>query len=229
MLGEQPPTTLMTREIPVEPVFYERPLPEPAVVTHTAVETVERTTSEEPVRRQAPPVRQRLSPSTAVFGIAMLVGILIAFTVDHPAKHARTHAAVSGASSSNADVGQPSAGARAAPNSQATPTTAGATPTTVASGHAVLLEVKRDQGSKGTQHFVIPGPRWTLGWAYDCSQQGGNGSFKVTILNADGTPSKDGGVDQQGAKGSSVAAYASSGERYLSVQTPCLWAIRVTT
>jgi hypothetical protein len=75
----------------------------------------------------------------------------------------------------------------------------------------------------------VPGNRWTLGWAYDCTAQGGTGSFKVTILNADGSPSKDGGVDQSGAKGSSVAAYTTPGERFLSVQTNCLWAIRVTT
>jgi hypothetical protein len=93
----------------------------------------------------------------------------------------------------------------------------------------VLLDIKRDSGSKPTQHFVAPGPRWTLGWAYDCTGVGGAGSFKVTILNANGTPSPDGGVDQQGTKGSSVAAYTSTGERYLSVQTTCLWAIRVTT
>jgi hypothetical protein len=93
----------------------------------------------------------------------------------------------------------------------------------------VLLDIKRDSGSKTTQHFVAPSPRWTLGWAYDCTGQGAAGSFKVTILDANGTPSPDGGVDQQGAKGSSVAAYTSTGERYLSVQTTCLWAIRVTT
>ncbi|MBV9040364.1 MAG: hypothetical protein JOZ68_05145, partial [Acidimicrobiia bacterium] len=71
--------------------------------------------------------------------------------------------------------------------------------------------------------------RWILGWAYDCTGQGGTGAFNITVFDGGGGPSKDGGIDQQGAKGSSVVAYTSTGERYLSVTTNCVWAIRVTT
>jgi hypothetical protein len=107
-------------------------------------------------------------------------------------------------------------------------TTPGAAPAASA-GHAILLDLKRETGPVTTQHFTVTGARWTLGWAYDCTASGGSGSFKVSIHNADGSPSTDGGVDQQGAKGSSVAAYTSSGERFLVVDTACLWAVKVTS
>jgi hypothetical protein len=168
-----------------------------------------------------------------MFGIAMLAVIVLALVTSHSAKHATKlgpapAAAPRTAAAPNGQAGEPSAGARATPSPRATPTTA-PPPTTGLSGRTVLLDIKRDSGSKSTQHFTVPGPRWTLGWAYDCTQQGGTGSFKITILSADGTPNPDGGVDQHGAKGSSVAAYTTTGERSLSVQTTCLWAIRVTT
>jgi hypothetical protein len=111
----------------------------------------------------------------------------------------------------------------------ALPAAASAPPPTTTGGRSILLDIRRDTGPKSTPHFVTSQSHWTLGWAYDCTAQGGTGSFKVTILNADGSPSSDGGVDQQGSKGSSVAAYTSTGERYLSVQTTCVWAIRVTS
>jgi hypothetical protein len=80
-----------------------------------------------------------------------------------------------------------------------------------------------------TDHFTVTANRWVLGWAYDCTAQGGTGAFNITVFDGTGGPSKDGGIDQQGAKGSSVVAYTSTGERYLSVTTNCVWAIRVTT
>jgi hypothetical protein len=95
-------------------------------------------------------------------------------------------------------------------------------------GHAVLLNIPRHTGPLITDHFTVTGNRWILGWAYDCTAQGGTGSFNITVFDAAG-PSKDGGIDQQGGKGSSVVAYTSTGERYLSVTTNCVWAVRVTT
>lgn len=228
MPDEEQHTALMTRHIPVEPVFYERPRTPPSVA-ETAAPPAPPTTSMTELERSSP-------RRWAIFGIALLVivAMILAFTTRDSGRHTST--STSGASSepgapapSDNAAAQPSAGARPAGTPQASPTTSARTETTLGPNRTVLLEIKRDQGSKATQHFVVPGSRWTLGWAYDCSQQGGTGSFKVTILNADGTPSNDGGVDQQGAKGSSVAAYTSSGERYVSVQTACLWAIRVTT
>jgi hypothetical protein len=218
--------------VPIEPVFYERPRTSPSVVEiEPEIEP-----GIEPVVRPAPepPRPERSNPQgLIIFGVAMLVGIILAFTVGHPPTHdgKKTSAGASApqaATPSGEATAQPSPGQRLTPGAPASATTV-APPTTLTLNRTVLLEVKRDQGSKATPHFTAPGPRWTLGWAYDCTQVGGSGSFKVTILNADGTPSRDGGVDQQGAKGSSVAAYTSSGERYLSVQTPCLWALRVTT
>ena len=98
-----------------------------------------------------------------------------------------------------------------------------------APGHTVLLDVRRQTGPMITQHFVVTAQRWILGWAYDCTGQGGTGAFNITVFDGSGGPSKDGGIDQQGAKGSSVVAYSSSGERYLSVTTNCVWAVRVTS
>jgi hypothetical protein len=236
--------------VPVEPVFYERrrrpasppppaaqtpatvatthappPAPAPAPVSPSSLQTVV-----ELVQRW----RTSVSQAWGIFGVGLLVGVVLAFTTGHSSKHTAQPAAPPAAGtktplSPRGQMAQPGAGFRQTPAPQAPPTTAAAPPTTAAAPRTVLLDIKRDSGSKTTQHFVAPSPRWTLGWAYDCPGQGGAGSFKVTILDANGTPSPDGGVDQQGAKGSSVAAYTSAGERYLSVQTTCLWAIRVTT
>jgi hypothetical protein len=243
---EQRPTSLLTRDIPIEPVFYERPrsVAQRPVATPVVVETVEEPTplsTPPPTKTKETPgellqrYRRSIPQAWGIFGVAMIFGIILAFTTGHhsTSKQRPTAAPAAGSRTPTAPGGQsaqqPAPGARLAPTPNTPSTTAASSSPAAASNRITLLEIKRDTGSKTTQHFVVPGPRWTLGWAYDCTSQGGSGSFKVTILNADGTPSKDGGVDQQGSKGSSVTAYTSAGERALSVQTNCLWALRVTT
>jgi hypothetical protein len=229
--AEKPATVVTTHEpAPPPPPADGRPRPIPASPPPPPVSPSSLQTFVELVQRW----RTSVSQAWGIFGVGLLVGVVLAFTTGHSSKHTAQPAAPPAAGtktplSPHGQTAQPGAGLRQTPAPQAPPTTAAAPPTTAAAPRTVLLDIKRDSGSKTTQHFVAPSPRWTLGWAYDCTGQGAAGSFKVTILDANGTPSPDGGVDQQGAKGSSVAAYTSTGERYLSVQTTCLWAIRVTT
>jgi hypothetical protein len=93
-------------------------------------------------------------------------------------------------------------------------------PASTLNGHPVVLNIPRQTGPLITQHFTVTGAKWTLGWAYDCTAApSGTGAFNVKVMDANGEASNDGGIDQSGAKGSSVSAYTSSGERYLWVST----------
>ncbi|MBV8160035.1 MAG: hypothetical protein JO265_03830 [Acidimicrobiia bacterium] len=128
-------------------------------------------------------------------------------------------------------MGQPSAGPPGSQTADAgTATTAATAPAGSGNGIAVLLTIPRQTGPMITPHFTVSAPRWVLGWAYDCTAApGGTGAFNIKVFDGNGDASTDGGIAQQGAKGSSVVAYTSAGERYLWITTNCVWAIRVTT
>lgn len=236
------------RAIPVEPVFYEAPPrrttapptpptapPPPRAFEGMPVEIRQAFPRDEPSSRfDWRTFRWQTWHLVALCGLGAVIGMAIG-NASRPAAKASTGSAAPAAhaksrrtASTAPSTRQPGAGVPPTTASPTTVTTTATPPATVASPN-ILLDIKRQTGPMTTQHFTTSAPRWTLGWAYDCSGQGGSGSFKVTIFNADGTPSPDGGVDQQGAKGSSVAAYGSSGERYLTVQTPCVWAVKVTS
>jgi hypothetical protein len=181
---------------------------------------------------QSRTVRVRRWQLAAVVGGAAVLGLVVGRAVTPSRTMSRSVSASGSQAPAPTSVGpettlpqsQPAAG-NPAPTSPA----AAAAPVPQAPGPRLLLDLRRETGPKTTQHFVLTGGRWVLGWAYDCSGRGGQGAFQVTIYTPDGLPSTDGGVNQRGAKGSSIAAYTSTGERYLGVQTNCVWAIRVTT
>jgi len=83
-------------------------------------------------------------------------------------------------------------------------------------------------GSQQSDHFKVAGPGWVIGWAYDCSLQGGTGSFVIKVVNTDGPATTDGSVVQNGAGARSVTVERSTGEHYLDVSTACRWAVKVT-
>jgi hypothetical protein len=228
--------------VPVEPVFYEAaPVVDAPAAAVPLVELPERAESEPVEAESSAPVKRPWEREwkpwhlVAAIAAALLVGVVIGRITSSSSNNTNTTA--TGASASSPAAGraadpaaQPVAGtpeARTPANASAAPV-----PTTApvaVNGHAVLLNIPRHTGPLITDHFTVTASRWVLGWAYDCTAQGGTGSFNVTVFDGSGGPSKDGGIDQQGTKGSSVVAYTSTGERYLSVTTNCVWAIRVTT
>jgi len=217
--------------VPIEPVFYEAP---PVREVAPAVDTPDAPPpSPAPASTPAPrpPLRWQTRHLVTAAVVALLLGVIIG-RIGHssPSRTSPVKGDRQGAASSDAGAtGQPSAGSPAArtPATAATPSSA---PATAANGQAVLLSIPRQTGQQITQHFTVATPHWTLGWAYDCSAApGGTGAFNVKVMDGNGEASTDGGVDQNGAKGSSVVAYTSTGERYLWVTTNCVWAIRVMT
>ena len=228
--------------VPVEPVFYEAPLEraveEPVELVEPEGEhapsplpSAEIRTAHAFLRRER---RVRTWQLGAVTLVALLIGILvgrIGHSSGRQASALRSTGAAAAGQSGPAAAGQPAAGAQQPSTPAGSPTTvaAPAASANAAPGHTVLLDIRRQTGPMITQHFVVTAKRWILGWAYDCTGQGGTGAFNITVFDGSGGPSKDGGIDQQGAKGSSVVAYSSTGERYLSVTTNCVWAVRVTS
>jgi len=237
------PETTANFVIRVEPVFYEAPAEDHGVIEELAAPRLETPAvpgTEEilpppPVKPSGSSWRDRRWRTWPVFAVsvgALAVGIVIGRATDSSSNNSASKvSADNGAASGQGDFGaQPSPGARAdrTPTSAASPL-ATSPPTTLPGGHTVLLNVARHTGPLITDHFTVTTPRWFLGWAYDCTTQGGTGAFNITVFDGSGGPSKDGGIDQQGTKGNSVVAYTSTGERYLSVTTNCVWAVRVTT
>jgi hypothetical protein len=187
-----------------------------------------------PASAQAPQRerRWRTWQLLAAAGIALLIGVYIGrATSSSSGRSTAVDASAPAQDAGSSSGAQPAAGDRQprVPAS-APPSPATSAPAAAVNGHDVLLNVPRQTGPLITQHFTVAGPRWTLGWAYDCTAApGGTGAFDIKIFDGAGNPSNDGGIGQEGAKGSSVVAYTSTGERYLWVTTNCVWAIRVTT
>jgi hypothetical protein len=169
----------------------------------------------------------------AVVGAALVGGVAFG-RLTAPSSSTRSSTAIgaaSGSAAARSTDAQPAAGAPEArtPSAPSATTSLPAQAGTV-DGHVVLLNISRQTGPMITQHFTVTGPRWTLGWAYDCTgAPGGTGAFNIKVFDGNGDSSSDGGIDQNGAKGSSVVAYTSMGERYLWVTTNCVWAVRVTS
>jgi hypothetical protein len=215
--------------VPIEPVFYEAP---PAVVPAPP----EPAPAVEPI--SAPAFTPEITSRTrrwqtwqliAAVAIALVLGVVVGrATTSSSIGSARAKSSRTGDSTNRG--AQPAAGTR----DQLPPASGSAAPTSTpaqdVNGHAVLLNIPRQTGPVISQHFTATGSRWALGWAYDCTAApGGTGTFNVKVMDGSGEASNDGGIDQQGAKGSSVVAYTSTGERYLWITTNCVWAIRVTT
>jgi hypothetical protein len=245
------PDTAFGFDVPVEPVFYEAPPVAAMEPAAAVVDVVEEAAPPAALEEPAAPATDEILPSPPVkrtrprwsergwrtwhVVVASLAALVIGLVIGRV-----THSSSNSTAGANNDNGAPSAadnsGAQPSAGSPADRTqtsegSPGATsaPTTLPGGHAVLLNIPRHTGPLITDHFTVTANRWVLGWAYDCTAQGGTGAFNITVFDGDGGPSKDGAIDQQGAKGSSVVAYASTGERYLSVTTSCVWAVRVTT
>jgi len=107
-----------------------------------------------------------------------------------------------------------------------TPTSSPTTPTSTSAPQQLLL--LKGTGSQQSDHFKVSGPGWAIGWAYDCSLQGGTGSFVIKVVNTDGAATTDGSVVQNGAGARSVTVERSTGDHYLDVSTACRWAVKVT-
>jgi len=90
----------------------------------------------------------------------------------------------------------------------------------------VLLSLPRDTGPATTDHFTVSGS-WTLAWAFSCVNYGGAGSFSATVYQGDGTPTGETPASGQGVGQKGVARFNGPGDRYLVVDSPCAWALRV--
>ena len=142
-----------------------------------------------------------------------------------PANGSTTGAASNGTGAGTTPPSLPSAAAGTLPRAPAPPATT--LPSRSMSPPQQLLLLK-GTGSQQSDRFSVGATGWTIGWAYDCSLQGGSGSFVIKVLNTDGTPSTDASVTESGGGARSVTVEQSTGERYLAVVTTCRWAIKVT-
>lgn len=244
--------------VPVEPVFYEAPpvdiervvVPGVAAPVEHPILGVVDIGPVEPLVDLEPQVEERVVPPrpwatvraraatlweerqwptwqlVTAAAVAVLIGLLLGRATTSSSGARRLTA--SGTSATRSGT-QPRSGAAPVP-AEGPATTVAPAPAVASNGHATLLNIPRQTGPQITQHFTVTGARWTLGWAYDCTEApSGTGDFDIKVFDGSGNSSDDGGINQQGAKGSSVVAYTSTGERYLKVTTNCVWAIRVTT
>jgi len=129
----------------------------------------------------------------------------------------------------------PSAAERSSPSTRRTPpsTPAGSTDSTTkaadpgnAGPASLLIDIPAHKGPAQSDHFTAGSGGWQLGYAYNCSGATAQ-SFEVKVHNADGSDSSDAAIREQGPAGKNVARYTSAGERYVEVNSDCLWRIKV--
>lgn len=211
------------------------PVPDDILPPAESPAAVEPAIEQPPVAEPKPPRPSRRWRTPHLVGavvLALLIGFVVGRVTDSSGGGTSSSSSARRSSATSpGSGGQPSAGTQQSQTPAGAP---GATPTSAApgsvNGHTVLLNIPRHTGQLITDHFTVSSNRWVLGWAYDCTAApGGTGAFNVKVFDGAGNESSDGGVNQQGAKGSSVVAYTSTGERYLWVTTNCVWAIRVTS
>ena len=92
-------------------------------------------------------------------------------------------------------------------------------------------------GSQTSTMFRVP-TAWQVQYGFDCSSlPGDNGSVRVVIFNADGSPLLpasladvgDGPFRLVGERGTGSRDFADAGTYYLSVQSECSWSIIVAS
>jgi hypothetical protein len=76
-------------------------------------------------------------------------------------------------------------------------------------------------GNQTSPHFTVGGD-WVLDWSYDCSPPGTQGTFIVTLFEADGDVVKV-LVDQTGGGGEDLVRERQQDSFYLGVTSTCAW------
>jgi len=71
-------------------------------------------------------------------------------------------------------------------------------------------------GIKTTRSFTI-GNAWDLIWSYDCSDFGTKGNFQVYVFKADGSLSRNAGVNELDNSGNGVEHFHQGGTLYLEI------------
>jgi hypothetical protein len=173
-----------------------------------------------------------------VAGVALLVGMMVGYSGKKPAK-STSGGTVSlyGPGGSPTTVAGIAAGKPTIDTAvEATPTTATATPTTVApagktSGTEVyLVPATRGTGPETLPSFATDG-LWHIGWAFDCvNAPGGQASFTINVVPDNGGGAASPAVQQTSRNGQSVTPMNSTGSRHLQILTDpaCRWVVDVT-
>jgi hypothetical protein len=81
-------------------------------------------------------------------------------------------------------------------------------------------------GIKTTRSFTI-GNAWDLIWSYDCSDFGTKGNFQVYVFKADGSLSRNAGVNELDNSGNGVEHFHQGGTLYLEMNSECTWHVVV--
>ena len=67
---------------------------------------------------------------------------------------------------------------------------------------------------------------WDVQWTYNCSANGGTGTFSVAVLNGTGRDPSDAPVIQSGGGGSGTQYYLDQGTFSLQITSDCIWSIQ---
>ncbi len=67
---------------------------------------------------------------------------------------------------------------------------------------------------------------WDVQWTYNCSANGGAGTFTVDVLNDTGRDLNDAVVNQSGGGGSGTQYYFDQGTFSLQITSDCIWSIQ---
>ncbi len=103
-------------------------------------------------------------------------------------------------------------------------TASGGTAPVPSSAPQVLLDLK-GIGSQTSPHFTVGGD-WVLDWSYDCSPPGTQGTFAVTLYEADGDVVKV-LVTEKGIGGEDLVREREQDSFYVGVTSTCSWHVVV--
>lgn len=155
------------------------------------------------------PARKPSRAKTIVVGVVcMIVGLVIGYNLgQQPTQSIPTP-----------DAAQQQSDGGAQPATATAPASPPAQP-------QVLLDVS-GSGANSTQKFTAAGD-WDLQYDYSCQGMGGTGNMIVGVMNADGSPSQNNGVNELGAGRSDVTHFHVPGTFYLEVNSECSWHVKV--
>lgn len=85
-----------------------------------------------------------------------------------------------------------------------------------------------NEGGETSAPFVVPAnaTQWDVQWTYNCSGNGGSGTFSLAVLNGSGFDPNDAGVDQTGTGASGTQVYQDRGTFSLQITSNCIWSIQ---
>jgi hypothetical protein len=103
------------------------------------------------------------------------------------------------------------------------------TTTTTTPAPPQSLYTQSNEGSEITPQFTVPlnAAEWDVQWLFNCSPNGGGGTFVVNVLDGYGYDTTDVAINQSGPSGTGTQQYHDHGNFSFQISSGCAWSIQV--